>query len=54
MPYDKDKFDNIHILLPKKYRKKLEALAEKHQRKISPFIVYLIVKAIEADEKRNP
>ena len=53
MPYDKEKFDNVHILLPKEYKPKLAALAKKKRRKISPYIVDLIIQAIEEDEKNS-
>ena len=53
MAYDKSRFDNIHVLLPKEYHEKLETLAKKKRRKVSPFIVDLIIEAIEKDDQ-NP
>lgn len=49
----KEKFHRVPILIPNEIYPELVELALKNRRKISPFIVDLIYKAIE-DNKQNP
>jgi mRNA-degrading endonuclease RelE of RelBE toxin-antitoxin system len=51
---DRDKYDIIQVIVSKDITPKLKKLANKNRRKISPFVVELIIKAIEEDEKSFP
>jgi hypothetical protein len=50
---DKDKFDVIQVIVPKEITPKLADRAKANRRKISPYILELIIKDIEEHEQNK-